>query len=126
MVSMMVQDAGGRSGTVKLVVMPGDGIGPEITAATLSVLRELDGLMHLGLVFEEVPVGRFTWFSFLASSAAFGLLHGRWVAGTLAGLVYAVALFRRRQLADAYLAHATTNALIAADVLWTGAWSLWS
>jgi isocitrate/isopropylmalate dehydrogenase len=40
-----------------LVVMPGDGIGPEITAATLRVLREADRLLSLGLSFEEVPIG---------------------------------------------------------------------
>ena len=32
-----------------LVVMPGDGIGPEIMAATLHVLREVDRLVSLGL-----------------------------------------------------------------------------
>ena len=32
-----------------LVVMPGDGIGPEITAATLHVLREVDRLLSLGM-----------------------------------------------------------------------------
>jgi len=40
-----------------LVVMPGDGIGPEIVAATLHVLREVDRLVSLGLTFEEVPIG---------------------------------------------------------------------
>jgi 3-isopropylmalate dehydrogenase len=40
-----------------LVVMPGDGIGPEITAATLHVLRAVDRLLSLGLSFEEVPLG---------------------------------------------------------------------
>src|SRR6476659_3734887 len=40
-----------------LVVMPGDGIGPEITTATLHVLREVDKLLTLGISFEEVPIG---------------------------------------------------------------------
>jgi len=40
-----------------LVVMPGDGIGPEITAATLHVLHAVDRLLSLGLSFEEVPIG---------------------------------------------------------------------
>src|SRR3954463_3347552 len=40
-----------------LAVMPGDGIGPEIMAATLQVLREVDRLVSLGLTFEEVPIG---------------------------------------------------------------------
>jgi 3-isopropylmalate dehydrogenase len=37
--------------------MPGDGIGPEIVAATLNVLREVDRVTSLGLTFEEVPIG---------------------------------------------------------------------
>jgi isocitrate/isopropylmalate dehydrogenase len=40
-----------------LVVMPGDGIGPEIMTATLHVLREVDRHLMLGLTFEEVPIG---------------------------------------------------------------------
>src|SRR5262245_13833379 len=40
-----------------LVVMAGDGIGPEITAATLTVLREADRVLALGLSFTEVPIG---------------------------------------------------------------------
>jgi isocitrate/isopropylmalate dehydrogenase len=40
-----------------LVIMPGDGIGPEITAATLQVVREVDRLLKLGLTFEEQTIG---------------------------------------------------------------------
>ncbi len=45
------------SNRTHLVVMPGDGIGPEIMAATLHVLREVDRVTSLGLTFEEVPIG---------------------------------------------------------------------
>ena len=76
--------------------------------------------------FETVPLGRFSWLSFLLSSMLFGLLHGRWLAGTLAGMFYALALYRRRDLSEPVLAHAVTNALIAAYVLLTGTWSLWN
>jgi membrane protease YdiL (CAAX protease family) len=55
-----------------------------------------------------------------------GALHGRWLAGTLAGMGYALTYFRRGELVDAIAAHATTNALIAGFVLVTGSWSLWS
>ena len=75
--------------------------------------------------FESVPPGRFAWPAFLLSSVLFGLLHGRWVAGTLAGLLYALVYYRRGRIGEAVAAHATTNALIAAFVLTTGAWSLW-
>jgi isocitrate/isopropylmalate dehydrogenase len=46
-----------RSADTRLVVMPGDGIGPEITAATLHVLGAADRAFGLNLAFEEVPVG---------------------------------------------------------------------
>jgi len=75
--------------------------------------------------FENIPAGRFTWVSLLGSSVLFGVLHGRWLAGTLAGLFYALALYRRGKLTDTIVAHATTNALLAACVLGAGMWSLW-
>src|SRR5215510_12612748 len=40
-----------------IVIMQGDGIGPEITAATLAVLREADRLLALGLTFEPAAIG---------------------------------------------------------------------
>lgn len=76
--------------------------------------------------FENVPLGQFSWFSFMLTSVLFGLLHERWVAGTLAGMGYALALYHRRQLSDAVVAHMTTNALIAIFVLTQTRWSLWS
>jgi exosortase E/protease (VPEID-CTERM system) len=69
--------------------------------------------------------GRFTWLSFVLSSLLFGFFHqGHWLAASVAGMAYALALYRRRQLSDAVLAHATTNALIAGYVLMTGRWSI--
>ncbi|MGD2117011.1 MAG: exosortase E/protease, VPEID-CTERM system [Chromatiales bacterium] len=69
--------------------------------------------------------GRFTLFSFLFSSILFGVLHGQWVAGILAGMAFAGALYVRKQLVDAVVAHMTANALLAAYVISTGHWSLW-
>jgi exosortase E/protease (VPEID-CTERM system) len=76
--------------------------------------------------FLAVPPGQFSWVSFLGSSALFGALHGRYVAGMLAGMLYALAYYRRGELTDCVIAHATTNALIAITVLSTGSWSLWA
>ena len=76
--------------------------------------------------FETVPWRKFTYVALLASSLVFGLLHGsHWIAGTFAGLLYAVAMLRRGRLGDAVIAHATTNALLAVWVLSRGAWWLW-
>ena len=77
--------------------------------------------------FQAVPEGRFTWPSFLISSLLFGLLHQqRWLAGTAAGMVYALAYYRRGKFIDAIAAHAMTNLLITISVLATGEWSRWS
>ena len=75
--------------------------------------------------FDKVAVGQFNWPSFIISSLLFGLLHERWLAGTLAGMGYAIALYRRGRLGDAIAAHMTTNALIAIYVITQGKWSLW-
>ena len=45
------------SGPVRIVVMEGDGIGPEITAATMRVLRAVDRVFSLGLSFTPVAIG---------------------------------------------------------------------
>jgi 3-isopropylmalate dehydrogenase len=46
----------GKTG-VRLIVLPGDGIGPEITAAACAVLEALDRRHALGLTLEEHAVG---------------------------------------------------------------------
>ena len=45
------------SNGVQLLVLEGDGIGPEITAATLAVLRAADAKFGLGLAFETAAIG---------------------------------------------------------------------
>ena len=42
---------------MRIVVLPGDGIGPEITAATIAVLEVVDKRLALGLRFETREVG---------------------------------------------------------------------
>ena len=76
--------------------------------------------------FESVSWRVFSWTPFLISSAAFGLLHGdRWLAGTIAGAIFALAQQRRGRIGEAIAAHAVANALVAAWVLQTGSWQLW-
>jgi exosortase E/protease (VPEID-CTERM system) len=78
-----------------------------------------------GSDFGAVPYETFRLAPFVGSSLAFGLLHSELVAGTLAGMAYALAVQRRGRLTDAIVAHAITNALIAVDVLVNDAWALW-
>ena len=42
---------------MKILVLPGDGIGPEITDATLTVLEATDAALSLGLDFERQEIG---------------------------------------------------------------------
>jgi len=76
--------------------------------------------------FESVVWRTFAWTPFLISSIGFGLLHGdRWLAGSIAGMIYAFAVMRRGKIGEAVAAHAVTNALLAIYVLVTGNWQLW-
>jgi len=79
----------------------------------------------LSVDFERVGPKAYTAASLLVSSLAFGILHGeRWIAGTIAGALYAAALIRRGRIGDAVAAHATTNGLLMASTLVTGQWNL--
>ncbi len=73
---------------------------------------------------DRVLLGVYTPVTLLASSLAFGFLHGRWFAGTIAGLLYAWALQRRGSLGDAFAAHATTNGLLCVYALVMQDWSV--
>lgn len=46
-----------RDSGINLLVLPGDGIGPEIVAATIDVLRETDRCFGLNLRLEQAPIG---------------------------------------------------------------------
>jgi exosortase E/protease (VPEID-CTERM system) len=76
--------------------------------------------------FESVGWRTFSWLPFLISSLAFGILHGNhWIAGTIAGGIFALAQLRTGRIGEAIAAHSVANALLAAWVLATGSWELW-
>ena len=76
--------------------------------------------------FEAVSLQRWTLLAVLVSSIAFGLMHGdRWIAGSIAGLLYAAAQKWRGRIGDAVAAHGITNALVAAWVVAGNHWSFW-
>jgi exosortase E/protease (VPEID-CTERM system) len=64
----------------------------------------------------------FRWAPFLVSSVAYGLLHERWLAGILVGMIFALAQQRRGRLADAILAHAVCNLLVGLQATGWGVW----
>jgi len=76
--------------------------------------------------FEKVALPSVTWLAVLSSSLVFGVMHGeRWVAGTLAGICYGVLTKRAGRIGEAFLAHAVTNALLAAAVILKGNFQYW-
>lgn len=85
------------------------------------------GYLHRILIsrqLEDVTPARFHWLAFLTTSVLFGLLHQRWIAGALAGAVYALVMYRSGRLADPVAAHVVSNAVIVAWAITAGQWSL--
>jgi exosortase E/protease (VPEID-CTERM system) len=100
------------------------------TVVTVPIAEELAfrGYLLRKLVardFENVHPSTFTWLSFSVSSLLFGLLHDSWLAGTLAGAGFAIALYQRGQISDAIAAHMTSNALLVLAAMGAGKWDLW-
>ncbi len=75
--------------------------------------------------FETIPLGTFTWPSFLTTVLLFGLEHDNAVAGMMAGLAYNLILYRTRSLTHCVLAHTITNLALSVYVLSTGNWQFW-
>lgn len=75
--------------------------------------------------FEKVPVGTFTWGSFLLTVALFGAEHNFIYAGMMAGAAYNLILYKTRSLAQCILAHAVTNLVLAIYVVVFGKWQFW-
>jgi CAAX prenyl protease-like protein len=82
--------------------------------------------LHRALVsfrFEMVRQDEFRLLALAGSSLAFGMMHQRWIAATLAGAIYAPLIYLTHRLSDAIVAHAASNALF---VLWAIAAQQWS
>ncbi len=75
--------------------------------------------------FWRVPLGQFSWFSYLGVAGLFGLEHFRIIPGVIAGLVYGGLVVRRRKLGVPIVAHAVTNLGLGIYVLLTGSWFFW-
>ncbi len=75
--------------------------------------------------FLVLPPSSVTWIGVLGSSAVFALAHDLWLAGFVAGLVYAQIYRQLDNLWYAVLAHATTNLALAGWVVSQRAWTYW-
>jgi len=76
--------------------------------------------------FEKVPLGTFAPAAFWLTAILFASEHGSfWDVGLAAGIVYNWWMIRTRNLWDCIIAHAVTNALLAAYVIGAGQWQYW-
>ena len=75
--------------------------------------------------FKSVPMGAFSWLSFLGVAILFGVEHHRVVVGIAAGLLYGLLLIRQKNLKGVILAHGVTNLGLGIYVVMTGSWAFW-
>jgi exosortase E/protease (VPEID-CTERM system) len=85
------------------------------------------GYLHRALVrrrFEQAAPAAFGWAAFIVTSLLFGAMHGRWLAGALAGAAFALCLYRSKSVSGPITAHIAANGLIAAYAMAAGRWEL--
>ncbi len=75
--------------------------------------------------FERVAPGSVSAKAIIVSTFLFVLAHTQWLAAAIAGLAYAWIYKSTGRLWPAIVAHAVTNAALAAWVLTTGQWQFW-
>lgn len=76
--------------------------------------------------FLSVPMGAWARDAFWITAVLFAIEHGAyWDVGLAAGIIYNAWIVRTRSLADAILAHAVTNGLLAVYVIVLGQWQYW-
>ena len=75
--------------------------------------------------FLAVPLDKFLPWPFIATALVFGFAHNEWLAGILCGAAYQWLAMRKGRLGEAMTAHAITNFLLGAWVVWQHAWNFW-
>ncbi|MBN2141836.1 CAAX prenyl protease-related protein [Candidatus Woesearchaeota archaeon] len=60
----------------------------------------------------KVPVGKFTWFSFIVTVLFFGFSHAEWLQGLAAGILLNLCYYRSKSVEECIVAHAAANLLL--------------
>lgn len=108
-------------------------VGARAAAAiiTVPIAEELAyrGFLMRRIVSADFDAVDFKSVSILAvvlSAIAFGITHGSlWLPGIVAGLAYGTLAVKTGKIGECVVAHATTNALVAVQVLLFQQWQLW-
>lgn len=76
--------------------------------------------------FERVPLGRFTWFSFIGTSLLSTLQHpDNWGVSILCWLLFNGLFYWTRSILCLVLVHAVTNLVLYVHVVHVGDWAFW-
>lgn len=76
--------------------------------------------------FEKISLGRFTHFSFWATTVLFASVHGALAPiAFISGLIYGLLFIKTKCLGTVILAHGLTNLLLGIYVVYTKQWFFW-
>jgi len=108
-------------------------IGMVIVAAVIEEIFMRSFLIRLFINtdFKKVKIGKFTLFSFIATTLIFGFMHGstitgsRLIAGLTTGALFNLWLYYRKDIFSCIQCHAAANLFLAVYVLATQNWLLW-
>jgi exosortase E/protease (VPEID-CTERM system) len=80
----------------------------------------------VGAAFDSVDLRSVRWPAIIISAVVFGVIHGSlWLPGIVAGIAYGAVAVKTGKIGESVAAHATTNTLIALQVLIFDQWQLW-
>ena len=74
---------------------------------------------------QRVPVGKFTWPSFIITALLFGFSHNLWAAGIITGILLNLLLYKKKSIESCIFAHFIANLSLAIYILATSSWYLW-
>lgn len=96
-------------------------------AGTTFLVPLIEEMFFRGYLMDSIAGSGSRWRVLVAiaiSSVLFGVLHDRWLAAALSGVVFALLRLRSGRMTDAVLAHAVANGIIAAAAVLQSDWSL--
>ncbi len=74
---------------------------------------------------DKLPIGTFSWLSFILTVAIFGFMHAMWINGIIAGIIFNLWLYYRKDIFSCIQCHASANLFLIIYVLITADWFLW-
>lgn len=73
----------------------------------------------------DIPVGTYTFASFVVVVLFFGFVHFQWLPGLLTGIILNLLLYKKRNIFSCVQAHAMANLLLFFYVVYTKSWFFW-